>query len=130
LEKRVESGLYYRILKGDIAKKYSTGGMFIVEDLDIDQPRYAAKEISFTAPIFGPKMWKTYGASAELEEEVWADSKISLEQLKLLKVRGTRRLGRIIPHIEVNKSQDGLTVNMFLSKGVFATSVLREIMKD
>jgi len=130
LERRIESGDYYCMLKGDIAKKYSTGGMFMVEDTILEQARFQQHEISFTAPIFGPKMWRASGPSAMMEEEVWGDSGISLEQLKRLGVRGTRRLGRVIPTVEVKSTNDGLLLNFTLSKGAFATTVLREIMKN
>ena len=130
LATRVISGDYYRILKGDIAKKYSTGGMFMVEDGTHEQERYLKHEISFTAPIFGPKMWRASGPSANIEEEVWSEAGISIEQLKKLRVRGTRRLGRLIPVINLNPTADGLTLNFTLPKGAFATTVLREIMKN
>ena len=56
LTHRVEKGCFYSLVKGDIAKKHDTGGLFIVEDPEIEQTRYESKEISFTAPIFGYKM--------------------------------------------------------------------------
>jgi len=130
LAKRVESGAFYHLIKGDIAKKYSTGGMFVVEDEELEQERYLNHEISFTAPIFGPKMWRASGRAGELEELVWMESGITLEQLKRLKVRGSRRLGRILPDIDVSGTSDGLVVRFFLPKGAFATTVLREIMKS
>jgi tRNA pseudouridine13 synthase len=129
LTKRVETGNFNRILKGDIAKKYSTGGMFTVEDIAREQERYLNQEISFTAPIFGPKMWKATDISGDIEEEIWNHAKISYEQLRRLKVRGTRRLGRLIPIIEFSREKDGIVVNFALPKGAYATTVLREIMK-
>lgn len=130
LASRVESGAFYHVIKGDIAKKHSTGGLFIVEDEEREQERYLNHEISFTAPIFGPKMWRASGPSGEVEEQIWMESEITLEQLKRLKVRGSRRLGRILPNINVSETSEGIVVRFFLPKGAFATTVLREIMKS
>jgi len=130
LANRVESGAFYHVIKGDIAKKYSTGGLFIVEDEEGEQERYLNHEISFTAPIFGPKMWRASGPAGELEELIWMESEITLEQLKRLKVRGSRRLGRILPNIDVSGTSEGIVVRFFLPKGAFGTTVLREIMKS
>jgi len=104
LARRVESGKFGHILKGDIAKKYATGGMFEVEDAEREQARYENHEISFTAPIFGPKMWAATGPSGKLEEDIWSESKI-------------------------DTIREGLSFNFTLPKGAFATTVLREIMK-
>ncbi len=42
LAERMRSGLFDQLLLGDVAKKYDTGGMFDVEDLDVEQTRYAS----------------------------------------------------------------------------------------
>lgn len=129
LARRVESGAFDRLLPGDIAKKHDTGGMFVVENLDREQARYEAKEISFTAPIYGPRMWEAEGPSGEFEQEVFDGAGIGLEELGRLGVRGSRRLGRIIPDLEVAPASDGLRLEFALPKGAYATTVLREIMK-
>ncbi len=129
LARRVESGGFLRLLQGDIAKKYATGGMFVVEDLDAEQTRYEAKEISFTAPVFGPRMWTAKGPSGELEKEVLTGAGITLEELGRLGVRGSRRLGRLIPDLDIALVDRGLRIEFSLPKGAYATTVLREIMK-
>lgn len=129
LTRRVESGAFLRLLQGDIAKKYATGGMFVVEDLDAEQARYEAKEISFTAPVFGPRMWAAEGPSGELEREILTEAGITLEELGRLGVRGSRRLGRLIPDLSTTLVDKGLRLEFSLPKGAYATNVLREIMK-
>ena len=52
LVKRLENGDFHRLLRGDIAKKQSTGGLFVVDDPNFEEIRYKTGEISFTAPIF------------------------------------------------------------------------------
>jgi len=129
LARRVERGAFERILEGDVAKKHSTGGMFLVEDAEREQPRYLTQEISFTAPIFGPKMWETRGQARELEGDILGDEGVTLERLGELGVRGTRRLGRILPDLSVEVSEEGLVLRFTLPKGAYATTVLREVMK-
>lgn len=132
LAQRVESGAFDHLLLGDIAKKYETGGIFDVEDLTAEEPRYQAKEISFTAPIFGPKMRQAHNAAAELEESILAATDVTIDDFAKVKVEGTRRLGRLLlPDIEILPTGDEACIDIAFSlpKGAFATTVLREIMK-
>ena len=130
LVRRVERGLFNTILKGDIAKKHDTGGIFIVEDEKLEQERFDRKELSFTAPMYGPGMRRAGGPSGELEEGILEQSGVTLEQLGKAKVEGTRRMGRLlVPDLEVKQSKDGLVLKFSLPKGSFATTVLREVMK-
>lgn len=130
LAERVERNIYDQVILGDVAKKYDTGGLFEVEDVVAEQPRYERKEISFTAPIYGPKMWITTGDAGALEESVLAESGLTLEDMHKAHLTGTRRLGRlIIDDLQVEAHENGIDVRFFLPKGAFATTVLREIMK-
>jgi tRNA pseudouridine13 synthase len=129
LVKRLENGDFHRLLQGDIAKKYSTGGLFVVEDPNFEGIRYKAGEISFTAPIFGPRMWWAEGPSGDLERVIFNESGITLEELKRLDVRGTRRLGRLLPKIVTRESDRGITLEFFLPKGAYATIITQEFMK-
>ncbi len=130
LVRRFESGTFDRILLGDIAKKYATGGLFQVKDDRKEQPRYENHEISFTAPIYGPRMWSATGPAGELEAEILAEAGLSLKQFGAVRVEGTRRLGRLlVPDLNVSLEPQGLRARFSLPKGAFATTILREIMK-
>ncbi|RME65872.1 MAG: tRNA pseudouridine(13) synthase TruD [Caldilineae bacterium] len=130
LVRRIAQGWYGCLLRGDIAKKYDTGGLFVVEDPAAEQDRYAAQEISFTAPIYGPKMWEAEDQAAALEAEVLAESGLTMEQLGKARLTGTRRLGRLrLTDLAVEMASEGLVVTFSLPKGAFATVVLREFMK-
>jgi tRNA pseudouridine13 synthase len=132
LARRVEMGGFERILSGDVAKKHATGGMFAVTDAATEQPRYVAQEISFTAPMVGPKMWAATDEAAELEAEILAESPVTMEHLAQFGVEGTRRMGRLLlPDctVAVNEELQGVTVAFALPKGAFATTILREVMK-
>lgn len=130
LVRRVEEGAFFKLMRGDIAKKASTGGMFLVKDLEAEQERYQSHEIDFTAPIYGPKMWWAEGPSGRLEGEILEGTGIELEDLRRLKVRGSRRLGRLTPDIEIREDRRGIRLSFTLPKGAYATIVLREIMKN
>jgi tRNA pseudouridine13 synthase len=132
LARRVETGAFTHLLTGDVAKKHTTGGMFTVVDAALEQPRYAAQEISFTAPMYGPKMWAATDAAAELEAEVLAETSVTLAHFDAAGLEGTRRLGRLLlPDctVAVNEMLQGLTISFSLPKGAFATTILRELMK-
>jgi tRNA pseudouridine13 synthase len=130
LVRRTEEGYFQKLMRGDIAKKTSSGGMFIVKDLETEQERYESHEISFTAPIYGPKMWWAEGPAGRLEDKILEDAAIDLEELRRLRVRGSKRLGRLIPKVGVHKTPRGLQLSFTLPKGAYATIVLGEIMKN
>jgi len=131
LARRLEMGLFDRILPGDIAKKYSTGGLFQVKDVREARLRYERGEISFTAPIFGSRMRPATGPARELEQAVLEQSDVTLEQLREAGAKGTRRLGRLlVQNLELKLVPEGLLLTFSLPKGAFATTVLREIMKN
>ena len=130
LAERVRRGLFDKLLLGDIAKKHETGGIFWVNDLTVDQPRFVSKEISFTAPIFGYKMSHSLDESAKLEAEIFEESGMSMKKFKRMKITGTRRFGRMTPEIEIAENQRGIQLNFMLHKGAYATTLLREFMKN
>jgi len=130
LARRIKLGAFDQLLAGDVAKKYATGGMFDVIDVDAEQLRYTAQEISFTAPMYGPKMWAAQAVSGQLEAEILNEAGITLAHLQKVKVEGTRRLGRLlVPVLQTTVTPDGLCFEFTLPKGAFATTVLRELMK-
>jgi len=132
LARRVEMGAFSHLLTGDLVKKHATGGMFAVLDVAVEQPRYVAQEISFTAPMYGSKMWAATDEAAALEAEVLAESPVTMEHFAAFGVEGTRRLGRLLlPDcvVTANEALSGVIIAFALPKGAFATTILREIMK-
>ena len=130
LAMRLEMGLFDRLVRGDIAKKYSTGGLFEIEDENAEQERYKVHEISFTAPIYGSRMWKAKGSAGEIEDRILAESGVTAEQLGRTGAKGTRRLGRLLlKDLQIDGVDEGLRLRFILPKGAFATTVLREFMK-
>jgi tRNA pseudouridine13 synthase len=131
LARRVEVGAFTRLLPGDVAKKHATGGMFDVEDAAVEQPRFDAQEISFTAPLFGAKMWPARDEAGALEAMIQAETEITEDHWRIAKIEGSRRLGRVIAQdLRLSRVAEGLCLEFSLPKGSFATTLLREFMKN
>jgi tRNA pseudouridine13 synthase len=127
---RIQRGLFDRILAGDLAKKTDTGGMFVVEDVAVDQARFDRREITFTGPLFGYKMRQPQAEAAALEAEILATSPVTPEQWRKNRTDGNRRVGRIfLQPVDVKPSPSGLRLSFYLPKGAYATILLREVMK-
>lgn len=119
------------MLAGDIARKHGTGGMFVVTDPVQDTARLQAGEISFTAPMFGYRMWEAEGPALQGENNILAQAGVCRQDWRHQRVRGTRRMGRVlVPDLTVTESDSGVQLAFTLPKGSFATVVLREIMKN
>ena len=117
---------------GDLARVEESGGLFWVDDLDREQPRAKAFEISATGPIFGKKMRSPVGEVARLEREVFDRFGLPAElgNLQLprgIRARGSRRPLRIRPEgLEVTPLADsgGLRVRCGLPSGAYVTVLL------
>ncbi len=132
LARRVREGLFTRLIRGDIAKKTDTGGLFVVQDVAAEQPRYDRGEIHFTGPMYGYKMWQAEAEAGALEEVILQEEGLTLEDFRKVKVKGTRRLGRLwLADLDIQQDEEGnLVFSFFLPKGAFATVVMREFMKN
>ena len=128
LATRLERGLYAQVVAGDWAKKRDTGGVFVVEDAEVENPRALRGEISATLPLYGKKVRVSTLEAGGLEEATlehfglrWAD---------FTSRKGSRRPSRIfLEDVMLSPEPDGYTLAFTLQKGAFATSVLREVMK-
>ncbi|MCO6451242.1 MAG: tRNA pseudouridine(13) synthase TruD [Caldilineales bacterium] len=130
LAKRIRRGQFDQILGGDLVKKTDTGGMFVVEDVDVEQPRFDRGEITFTGPLFGYEMRRPEGAAAALEARIEATSPVTSADWKRHRVSGNRRPGRLfLQTIEIEPNPQGFILRFFLPKGAYATILLREVMK-
>ncbi len=132
LARRVQQGWFTQLLRGDIAKKADTGGLFIVENPDQEAPRYQRGEIHFTGPMYGYRLWRAEHEAGRLEEQVLQQHGLSWEAFRRVRLRGTRRLGRLwLQDLHVESTPEGHLVFSFtLPKGAFATTVLREFLRD
>jgi tRNA pseudouridine13 synthase len=125
------------VLVGDQAQKTDSGGVFLVEDLQAEQPRAAAGEISATGPIPGQRARLAEGEPGRIEREAIAASSLSLEDLDRvgrLKLKGSRRPLRFLlgePIASSGEDEHGPFVEMQFTapSGCYATVAVREIMK-
>jgi len=129
LAERVERGIYEKLIPGDIIEDHGTGERTLIDNPEGFQRRFIDKEINFTAPMYGPKMDRASGEAGELEAEIFTGSGLSNKLLKRNRVTGTRRRGRLTPHIEIEAKKRGIQLSFTLHKGGFATTLLREFMK-
>ena len=124
-----------RIMTGDWAMKHDNWACFHVEDAAAEQPRAERFEISPTGPLFGSHApWAT-GEPGAIEEQVvmeLGETKDALQEAANdCGFRGERRALRVKPdQLEWSVEDDRITLAFTLPPGSYATSVLREVMKN
>ena len=127
-----------RVEVGDLAQKTDTGGVFPVEDLEAEQARAMAFEISPTGPIVGYQRRLAEGQPGDLERQVLATADLDPEafgRLGALKAKGARRALRFRldqPSLTADSDKRGqfLRLAFVAPSGCYASIVLREIMKE
>jgi tRNA pseudouridine13 synthase len=128
LKERLERDLYATLLPGDIAKKHDTGGLFMVSDPAVEQPRADRLEISATGPIWGRKMKRAGDSAGSLEETILSEQGLTPDVFH--KQPGSRRSLRVVlGEVTLLQEADGLRLDFFLPKGSYATVLLDEVMK-
>lgn len=132
LAKRLDDGTFDRALLGDRLRK-ETGGMFLCEEPEVDQPRVDAFEVSPTGPLFGPKMPRPQGEVDALEQAVLAEEGLTLEDFKRGggETEGARRALRVrLESPEGVREGDDLLLSFTLPAGSYATVLLEELTKS
>ena len=136
----LESEDYTSLQVGDLAVLHANGASFQVtaENLADSARRCGHGEISPSAPLFGYRTTLAQGRPGTWEESMLEREGITLSQFKAggkrLSPKGERRPVRALPHELVWESftESGvacLRLSFVLDSGVYATSLLREIMK-
>ncbi|WP_456421383.1 tRNA pseudouridine(13) synthase TruD [Thermococcus sp.] len=143
LSKRIEEMPLNEALVGDIAVQVKGGipyrdRTYRVTETNIEfvNEKIRKGQAMVSGPLFGFAMRKAKGLPGELEREILEEEGIDLEAFKRLpkplNEPGGRRellirpLGLTYGYVPGK----GMCFRFFLPKGVYATSVLREIMKD
>jgi len=132
LEERLDG--FDRVMEGDLAYKHANGACFLVKDAGAEAARAECFEISPSGPMFGCAMKWPEGLPLSIEEKVLGDEGLVLKQFDLpggLRMDGERRPLRI-PLQNPVAEMDGrsLVLEFSLPRGAYATSVLREVMKN
>jgi len=129
---RVEAGTLGRAFAGDVLRKTETGGLFVCEAPEVDQPRVEAREVSPAGPLYGPKMPRAAGVVAEAEEALMAAEGMTMEDFRRGRdeTEGGRRPYRIFlgePSFE--QADNAARLAFSLPRGSYATVVVRELTK-
>lgn len=131
LVERVRKGWFETLLKGDVAKKTDTGGLFEVEDAAVESERFREGAITYTGPIYGAKMRWATGKPGDLEREVLASREVSVETLSKARLNGSRRAARLaVPDLKIEEDPGGICFTFSLPKGSYATTLMREFVKS
>lgn len=135
LTRRLRDGLLARVIEGDVLQKRESGGLFVTDAPDVDQPRLEAGEIVPTGPMFGHRM-RCPGpdtAASAREAEVLAAAGLSLADFdRAGKLgAGTRRpmtvdIGRTTVTAAGERT---IELSFALPSGAYATALLREVIK-
>ena len=119
---------------GDLAYKHANGACFTVEDPAAEQPRAEHFEISPSGPMFGRKLTPAQGQAGMLEAALLDKEQLPPEAFHLeggLALEGERRPLRVpLTGASARSEGDDLLLAFTLPKGSYATSVLREVMKN
>ena len=127
-----------KLFKGDMAYKHDNGACFHVEDAALEQPRCDRFEISPTGPLMGGRMTELTDDAAPFEQPLIDAMQLTDDDLNWLKHyggRGGRRPLRFQPKdAEViagsDENGDYLQLRFELPSGCYATTLLRELMKN
>ncbi len=133
LSERLRRQLFLQVQLGDVMQVTRTGGQFVVEDVAAEQARFEAGETAVSGPLFGPKMMRPGGEPGLREETVLLEAGVSepdfLRHKKL--TQGSRRPYRVLVEtLDIEPVEGGLRFDFTLPKGVYATCLLRELMKS
>lgn len=133
LAKRLTDGIARKVLVGDVMGKLPFGGIFVTEDVAVEQARFDRREIITQGPIFGAKMFPARGDAAGREAELLLAHGLSADSFrgfgKLL--QGTRRHNLVyLDDLALEATPDGVRFAFTLPAGSYATVLLAEIMKS
>ncbi len=135
---RIEHKTLDQVLAGDLAMKHDNGACFKVEDPAVEQPRADNFEISPTGPMLGYRMTKATGEPGRIEHEIFGRHGFSPDRFRgghWVRAKGQRRALRVRPvdvQLEGGADEHGpfITLAFTLPPGSFATTLLREIMRN
>ncbi len=133
LSRRIGDGLLDRVLPGDVMQVRSSGGPFVAEDIPREQERFEQGETVISGPMFGLKMRHPTGEAADRELAALAVFDLTPGSFAARKklLPGTRRpLLAAAQDLRIEAAETGLRLQFELNRGVYATSLLREFMKN
>lgn len=137
LERRLEesAGDPGRLFAGDLAWIHRSGAVFKVVEAEREQFRADALEISPSGPVFGIKMVQPGGLQSMIENEILTGEGLLPTSFNALMpglhLEGGRRPLRVpVRELRYEVMGSDIVLEFFLPKGSYATTFLREIMKN
>lgn len=142
LDDRLTAGTFDRLMEGDLAFKHDNASVFAVDAATLADPataeRLAARVVSPSGPMWGPKMARASGAIDTAELAALAAFGLTPDQLDAplaaADIPGARRALRVpLANIDLEAGGDEhgtfVRVAFDLPAGAFATVVMEELMK-
>jgi len=120
---------------GDVAQVVASGGLFLVEDAEVEGVRAARFEISPTGPIFGAKVMLPQGAPADREVQAMQAAGVPpTDEWQLprgLKLPGARRPLRVaVAEASLVREDEDLVLAFVLPSGAYATVLVEEVFGE
>ena len=131
LGNRISEGRIATVVAGDVLQKIESGGIFLCENVEEDQPRLDAGELALTGPMHGPKMRRAEGKPAGWDAEGLARWELTEEQFAEFSrvAHGTRRRMMVsADDLVAEPATGGVRLSVTLPAGVYATVLLREVL--
>jgi tRNA pseudouridine13 synthase len=129
LAERVGDGSWDRLEAGDVANLDGRGSVFAVDALDktlVD--RCLRLDIHPTGPMWGRGMPASHGRVLELESRVGTQLPEPAALVEAAGMEQERRSLRLtVRNLEWSRESDAVTLRFRLTRGSFATTVLREL---
>ncbi len=128
---RSEGVGFRRALAGDLLTRVESGGVFEVEDPEVETERILSGEVVVTGPIFGGKARRATGAAAEYERAALADFDLQGDVFDGMKklAPGTRRAAVVTPReLTCQREEDALVARFDLTSGTYATVLLAHLV--
>jgi tRNA pseudouridine13 synthase len=126
-----------RLIEGEVVRLEGSGAMFRVEDVEREQPRFAARDLHLTGPMCGPKMRPAAAEALALEQRLLAELGLSEQDLSALgrEAPGTRRdllcpIADLTVEAAADRGEPALRLAFTLPAGAYATEVLRQLTHE
>jgi tRNA pseudouridine13 synthase len=132
LAERVTEGSWRTLEAGDVANLDARGSIFAVDTVDeVLRKRAAQLEIHPTGPMWGQGEPATAGRIRELEQRIAASFPQACVLVSEAGMKQERRALRLaVRELRWQRESTDLHIAFRLSRGSFATTVLREILAD
>lgn len=130
-----------RMMAGDLAVLHRNGACFLVDEKMLPEIQHRSEnhEVSPSAPLFGSAIPLASLQPGEIESAVLDSENLTSESFRLggkrTTAKGERRAIRAFAHDlscqeAILDGELSLVLEFWLSKGVYATSLVRELMKN